>query len=229
MARIAPCALLRALRFWRPFGAIRSADAGPVPAPLGDVGPWAERAADPARWATSRPCVPVAATAASVATLLASGRAGSAASAFDVSAKATWAYRSIVSVMVEWRASVWATLGVTPERARRVMNVCRSAWKSMTRPASSRTAMPAAARSAAMTWAISSGQARPDVLAARRGVEVARSASAMSGRSGCTSRRRRFEYDASTVTVGGSASRSNERVVSDLISPKRKPVEAASR
>ncbi|MGE3108116.1 MAG: hypothetical protein AB7G11_08480 [Phycisphaerales bacterium] len=43
----------------------------------------------------------MAATAASLAALLARGRAGSAASAFDVSAKATWAYRSIVSVMVE--------------------------------------------------------------------------------------------------------------------------------
>lgn len=131
---------------WRPLGVIRSADVGPVPAPLGDVGPWAERAADPARWAPSRPCVPVAATAASAAALLARGRAGSASSAFDVSASATWAQRSIVSVMVEWRASVCATFGVTPERASRVMNVCRRAWKSMTRPASSRTAMPAAAR-----------------------------------------------------------------------------------
>jgi len=61
--------------------------------------------------------------AASLPALLASGRAGSAASAFDMSAKATWAYRSIVSVIVEWRASICATLGVTPERASRVMNV----------------------------------------------------------------------------------------------------------
>ena len=55
---------------WWPSGAIRSADAGPVPAPLtplGDVGPWAGRAANPARWGTSRPCVPVTATAASLA------------------------------------------------------------------------------------------------------------------------------------------------------------------
>lgn len=39
------------------------------------------------------PCVAVAATAASLATALASGRAGSAASAFEVSARATCAYR----------------------------------------------------------------------------------------------------------------------------------------
>ena len=39
----------------------------------------------------------------------------------------------MVSVMVECRARLLATTGATPERASRVMNVCRSAWKSTTR------------------------------------------------------------------------------------------------
>ncbi len=41
----------------------------------------------------------------------------------------------MVSVMVEWRARVWAILGCTPLLARSVTNECRREWKSALRPA----------------------------------------------------------------------------------------------
>ena len=50
----------------------------------------------------------------------------------------TWAYRSIVSVIVECRANSFASFGATPARTNSVTNRCRSEWKSATRPSPSR-------------------------------------------------------------------------------------------
>ena len=60
------------------------------------------------------------------------------ATAAAVSRMPTWAYRSIVSVMVECRANSFASFGATPARTSSVMKVCRRAWKSATRPSESR-------------------------------------------------------------------------------------------
>jgi hypothetical protein len=85
-----------------------------------------------------------------------------------------WAYLSIVNVMVECRARVWASLGVAPDRTTFVMKVCLSEWKSTTRSALSRqrrksdpsrrdrsVSLPASATHAARASAMSSLRITP--------------------------------------------------------------------
>ncbi|MCU0722938.1 MAG: hypothetical protein MUC63_04880 [Planctomycetes bacterium] len=136
----------------------------------------------------------------------------------------------MVSVIVECRARVWAVFGWTPLRARFVMKVCRREWKSATRPAPSVYSRPAASRSALNISAGRMCRGRLKAFAAGSFLaRKARSTSAVSGRRGSTSLRRRFEHAASTVTVGGVASRAKEARVRDRSSDARSPVSTASR
>lgn len=110
------------------------------------------------------------------------------------------------------------------------MKLCRSAWKSNTRPSPSCTLRSAASRSAASISA--ARQPRGMRNAAEVGMRLARngaSAVAMSGRNGSTSSRRRLLYAAWSFTVGRAASRSKLATRRLVSSPTRRPVSSASR
>ena len=104
-------------------------------------------------------------------------------------------------------------LGVTPARAKFVMNVDRRAWKSRYRPRWSQYGMPARTRSALSILAVFLLL----MLKSGRSVSLSpcsaihcRTSSAKSGRNGTRSSRLRFECLGSIRITGGSASKSNE-------------------